>query len=139
MDLISTADIMAVRSKMLDLPDALARYAYLSRVKADKPGLFYAALQRLPQDFLPVVYTPGVGDACRSWGALAARPSGLTVSIASDAGRVAPKLRAFVKDRDIQAIVVTDGAPARSAICHLTDRSVSPLQARRLPFELGIA
>lgn len=88
------------------LPDVLSQYSYLADLRNTKGGVFFAALQQQPELLLPIVYTPGVGDACLNWGLLSARPRALVLRY-EDKGSLARKLREFKSDAS--AVVVTDG------------------------------
>src|SRR5260370_4898921 len=60
-----------------------------------------------PAQFLPLVYTPTVGEACQQFGHVMRRPKGLYVSIKRK-GRVREILRNWPQ-RDVRFIVVTSG------------------------------
>ena len=110
-ELIPAEDIARVVEAVKALPSTLQQYSYLTELRAAKPGLFLAALQQRPSDLLPVVYTPGVGEACLHWGTLSPRPKALVLSPA-DRGLMAQKIRAW-SPNDMQAVVVTDGVALR--------------------------
>lgn len=102
-------DISAILERIKSCDDALKCYSYLSQVKEEKPELFFSALKSHPQDLLPIVYTPGVGEACKNWGKLESRPAGLTLTYRSDKGKLAEKLRSHASGQQVQVVVVTDG------------------------------
>jgi malate dehydrogenase (oxaloacetate-decarboxylating)(NADP+) len=108
-ELIPTEDIDAVLKAMNEFPSILEQYSYLSGIQAKRPGLFYASLFRKPDDFLPIVYTPGVGKACQNWGRLTSKPEGLTLALSDCTSKVEKSLRKFAEGRAIDAVVVTDG------------------------------
>lgn len=107
-ELIPAEDVARVMSAVGALPDVLSQYAYLADLRNSKGGLFFAALEQYPQILLPIVYTPGVGDACLNWGRLVSKPRGLVLTL-SDKGNIAKRLKAFKSDAS--AVVVTDGTP----------------------------
>lgn len=87
--------------------DELSKYVYLRHLKDFNERLFYAALIRHVERLMPIVYTPTVGLACQRFSEIYMRPRGLFIR-AQDSGRVA-SLLANWPDKDVRAIVVTDG------------------------------
>src|SRR2546426_10666522 len=85
----------------------LERYIYLSQLQDTDETLFYRVLMSDPVRFLPLVYTPTVGEACQKFGHIIRRPRGLYVSI-TRRGRVREILRNW-PERDVRFIVVTTG------------------------------
>src|ERR1019366_8890978 len=45
----------------------LEQYVYFSQLQETDETLFYRMLMSDPARFLPIVYTPTVGDACLEW------------------------------------------------------------------------
>lgn len=107
--MIPTEDVNRVIAAVQALPDVLSQYSYLADVRNSKGGVFFAALELHPELLLPVVYTPGIGDACLNWGRLSAKPRALVLSY-EDRGNVAKKMKDFKSDASV--VVVTDGKPA---------------------------
>ena len=60
-----------------------------------------------PAHFMPLVYTPTVGEACQKFGHILRRPRGLYLSI-NRRGRLTELLRNW-PEKDIRFAVVTDG------------------------------
>ena len=85
----------------------LERYIYLSQLQDTDETLFYRVLMSDPARFLPIVYTPTVGEACQKFGHIIRRPRGLYLSIRRK-GRVREILRNW-PERDVRCIVVTSG------------------------------
>src|SRR5919199_4777668 len=85
----------------------LERYVYLSALQDTDETLFYRVLMADPARFLPLVYTPTVGEACLRFGHIMRRPRGLYVS-PRRRGRVRELLRNW-PERDVRFIVVTSG------------------------------
>jgi malate dehydrogenase (oxaloacetate-decarboxylating)(NADP+) len=85
----------------------LEQYVYFSQLQETDETLFYRMLMSDPARFLPIVYTPTVGDACLEWSHMTQRPRGLYVSI-KRRGHVREILRNWPK-RDVRFIVVTSG------------------------------
>lgn len=87
---------------------ALEQYRYLSALQAENETLFYRVLLDHLEELLPVVYTPGVGQACLEWSRIYERPGGIYISARHHRGRIAEVLGNWPR-RDVGIIVVTDG------------------------------
>src|SRR5579871_458504 len=88
-------------------PNDLEKYIYLTGLQDTDETLFYAVLMSDPARFLPLVYTPTVGEACLQFGHILRRPRGLYLSIRRR-GRVREVLRNW-PEPDVRFIVVTSG------------------------------
>src|SRR5580658_6659136 len=80
---------------------------HLSQLQDTDETLFYRVLMSDPAQFLPLVYTPTVGEACLRFGHIIRRAKGLYVSLKRK-GRVREILRNW-PSRDVRFIVVTSG------------------------------
>src|SRR5947208_5182949 len=85
----------------------LERYIYLSQLQDTDETLFYRVLMSDPARFMPIVYTPTVGEACQKFGHLFRRPRGLYLSIKRK-GRLREIVRNW-PERDVRFVVVTSG------------------------------
>ena len=99
--------IQRVNLQLSKKPNDLEKYIYLSQLQDTDDTLFYRVLMSDPAQFLPLVYTPTVGEACLQFGHIIRRPKGLYLSIKRK-GRVREILRNWPK-RDVRFIVVTSG------------------------------
>lgn len=88
-------------------PSNLDKYIYLSELQDTNETLYYHLLMSDPARYLPLVYTPTVGDACLGFSHIMRHPKGLFVSI-KWRGRVREILRNWPV-RDVRFIVVTSG------------------------------
>src|SRR5919198_4572676 len=95
--------LVQLEAKITDLE----RYIYLSQLQDTDETLFYKLLMSDPARFMPIVYTPTVGEACQLFGHLFRRPRGLYLSI-KRRGHVREILRNW-PTRDVRFIVVTSG------------------------------
>ncbi len=85
----------------------LERYIFLSALQDNDETLYYKALMSDPAHFMPLVYTPTVGEACQKYGHILRRPRGLYLSI-KRRGRIAELLRNW-PEKNVRFTVVTDG------------------------------
>ena len=85
----------------------LDKYIYLSALQDNDETLYFKTLMSDPADFIPLVYTPTVGEACQKFGHILRRPKGLYLSI-NRRGQIKEILQHWA-ERDVRFIVVTDG------------------------------
>ena len=89
------------------LQTPLNRYILLESLLDRNEALFYRVIMQNPDEMMPIIYTPTVGQACQQFGHIYRRPRGLFVS-AADRGRIAEVMRNW-PHREAAMIVVTDG------------------------------
>jgi malate dehydrogenase (oxaloacetate-decarboxylating)(NADP+) len=85
----------------------LDKYNFLCALQDTDETAFYRVLRSDPARFLPLVYTPTVGDACLKFSHTTRRPRGLYISI-KRRGHIREILRNW-PERDVRFIVVTSG------------------------------
>ena len=61
-------------------PSDLERYIFLMALQDQNETLFYHSILQHLQDYMPIIYTPTVGDAALQYGAIFRRPRGLYVT-----------------------------------------------------------
>jgi len=88
-------------------PNDFARHRLLRDVQDENETLFYATLASDIARYLPLVYTPTVGEACQRFGEIYRRPRGLYLA-PGDAARLETILGDASLAR-VRLIVVTDG------------------------------
>ena len=99
---------MARVHAQLDLLDNdLQRYLYLSDLQSRDEVLYYAVLMSDPAAFMPLVYTPTVGEACQKFDHILRGAHGMYLPITAK-GRLRQILGNWPFP-DIRFIVVTDG------------------------------
>src|SRR6202171_2252251 len=86
----------------------LEKYIFLTALQGRNQTLFYRVLIDHLEELLPIVYTPTVGEACKSFGHIFRQAAGLYIS-PNDRGRIPRVLRNWPAAREVQVIVVTDG------------------------------
>jgi len=88
-------------------PSDIERYIFLMALQDQNETLFYHTILQDLEEYMPLIYTPTVGEAALRYGAIFRRPRGLYVT-ANDRGRVAEVLQNWT-GRDPRVIVATDG------------------------------
>jgi malate dehydrogenase (oxaloacetate-decarboxylating)(NADP+) len=88
-------------------PSNLEKYLHLRELQEADETLFYRVVMSDTAHFLPLVYTPTVGEACLEFSHIFGRPRGIYLSIGHK-GRVREILRNW-PERDVRFIVVTSG------------------------------
>jgi malate dehydrogenase (oxaloacetate-decarboxylating)(NADP+) len=89
------------------LDNDLQKYLVLSDLQARNETLFYAVLMSDPATYMPLVYTPTVGEACQKFGHIFRQPRGIYLPISAK-GRLKELLSNW-PEKDVRFIVVTDG------------------------------
>jgi malate dehydrogenase (oxaloacetate-decarboxylating) len=105
---VSTIEQQArrVRANIMRKEDPLERFVGLAALQDRNETLFYRVLVDNLEDFLPIVYTPTVGQACREFSRIFRRGRGLWIT-PSHRGRIEEVLSAAAFE-DIRLIVATD-------------------------------
>src|SRR5579859_2106713 len=107
--MVSTIELQAARrhAEITNLNDDLQKYLVLSDLQARNETLFYSVLMSDPAYYMPLVYTPTVGEACQKFGHIFRSPRGMHLPI-SARNRVREILGNW-PEKDVRFIVVTDG------------------------------
>ena len=106
---MTTIDLQVARrhDEIARLDNDLQKYLVLSDLQARNETLFYAVLMSDPATYMPLVYTPTVGEACQKFGHIFRQPRGIYLPI-SARGRL-KELLCNWPEKDVRFIVVTDG------------------------------
>jgi len=96
-----------IHQELAELDNDLQIYLFLTDLQVRNETLFFALLMSDPARFMPIVYTPTVGEACQKFDHMFRHPRGLYLPI-SARGRVADILKNWPQP-DVRFIVVTDG------------------------------
>ncbi len=106
---VSTLEMQVARThaELANLDSDLQKYLLLSDLQARNETLFYAVLMSDPATFMPIVYTPTVGEACQKFNHIFRAARGLYLPI-SARGRLREILGHWPQ-KDVRFIVVTDG------------------------------
>ncbi|HEV3449080.1 MAG TPA: NAD-dependent malic enzyme [Gemmataceae bacterium] len=99
--------LQRVRFQLTQKTTDLEKYIFLSSLQDNDETLYYRLLMSDPAQFMPLVYTPTVGEACQKFGHIFRRPKGLYLSIKRQ-GRVREVLRNW-PEKEVRFIVCTDG------------------------------
>ncbi len=92
-----------VRSKETDME----KYIYLMALQDRNETLFYRLLTDEIEEFMPIIYTPTVGQACQEYGHIFRRPRGMYICY-NDKGFIKGILQNWNR-KNVDVIVVTDG------------------------------
>jgi malate dehydrogenase (oxaloacetate-decarboxylating)(NADP+) len=95
------------RAEIAALDDDLQKYLVLSDLQTRNETLFYAVLMSDPAIYMPVVYTPTVGEACQKFGHIFREARGVYLPLTAR-GRLKEVLSNW-PEKDVRFIVVTDG------------------------------
>ncbi|MDR5816354.1 NAD-dependent malic enzyme [Caballeronia sp. LZ033] len=106
---VSSLELQIARThaELPQLDSDLQRYLFLSDMQARNETLFYALLMSDPASYMPIVYTPTVGEACQKFDQIFRATRGLYLPIHAR-GRVRGLLGNW-PETDVRFIVVTDG------------------------------
>ena len=99
--------VLRIHGQLNQLELPIHKYSYLTNLLDVNETLFFKIIISDPATFLPIVYTPTVGEACQKFGHISRRPRGLFISI-NHKGRIKEILKNWPV-KDIRFAVVTDG------------------------------
>jgi malate dehydrogenase (oxaloacetate-decarboxylating)(NADP+) len=99
--------VARLHAELANLDNDLQKYLLLSDLQARNETLFYAVVMSDPASFMPIVYTPTVGEACQKFDHIFREARGMYLPI-SARGRLREILSNW-SQMDIRFIVVTDG------------------------------
>jgi malate dehydrogenase (oxaloacetate-decarboxylating)(NADP+) len=100
-------EVARLHAELANLDNDLQKYLLLSDLQARNEALFYAVLMSDPASFMPIVYTPTVGEACQKFDHIFREARGMYLPI-SARGRLREILSNWPQ-KDVRFIVVTDG------------------------------
>jgi malate dehydrogenase (oxaloacetate-decarboxylating)(NADP+) len=106
---VTNIDLQVARrhAEIANLDDDLQKYLVLSDLQARNETLFYAVVMSDPATYMPLVYTPTVGEACQKFAHIFREARGMYLPIIAR-GRVREILGNW-PEKDVRFIVVTDG------------------------------
>jgi malate dehydrogenase (oxaloacetate-decarboxylating)(NADP+) len=96
-----------VRMQLSLLDSDLQKYLFLSDLLGRNETLYYAVLMSDPATYMPLVYTPTVGEACEKFDHFLRAARGVYLPISAK-GRLLELLKNW-PEKDVRFIVVTDG------------------------------
>jgi len=99
--------ILRIQGQLKQFETPISKYIYLSQLQDTNETLYFKTIMSDPAKYLPIVYTPTVGEACEKFGHIARSPKGLFISI-NQKGRIKTILKNWPV-KDIRFTVVTDG------------------------------
>lgn len=96
-----------IHSQLSFLETDLQKYLFLSDLQSRNETLFYAVIMSDPAAFMPLVYTPAVGEACQKFDHFFRSSRGMYLPV-SARGRLKEILSNW-PEKDVRFIVATDG------------------------------
>jgi len=99
--------ILRIQGQVDNLNRPINKYIYLIGLLDTNETLFFKTIMSDPAKYLPLVYTPTVGEACQRLGHISRRPRGLFISI-KNKNKIESILRNWPV-KDVRFTVVTDG------------------------------
>ncbi len=99
--------IVRVHEQVDHFKEPINKYVYLLQLLDNNQTLFFRTVMDDPAKYLPLIYTPTVGEVCQKFGHILRRPRGLYISI-----RDKNNIRSLLKNwplKDVRFTVVTDG------------------------------
>ena len=99
--------VARVHTQLAEIDTDLQKYLFLSALQSRNEVLFYAILMSDPAAFMPLVYTPTVGEACQKFDHIFQASRGIYLPITAK-GRLRELLSNW-PEQDVRFIVVTDG------------------------------
>ena len=99
--------VSRIHVQLATLDNDLQKYLFLSDLQARNETLYYAVLMSDPAGFMPLVYTPTVGEACQKFDHIFHAARGVYLPISAK-GQV-KRLLSNWPQKDVRFIVVTDG------------------------------
>jgi malate dehydrogenase (oxaloacetate-decarboxylating)(NADP+) len=108
-DIVSTPEgqTQRIEAHIDSLPTPLDKYVYLADLQERNLTIYYRILIGDPVKYMPIVYTPTVGEACQTFGRIYRRPQGIYITL-RHRGKMKQVLRNW-HEPDVQFITVTDG------------------------------
>jgi malate dehydrogenase (oxaloacetate-decarboxylating)(NADP+) len=106
---VTNIELQAARrhTEIANLDDDLQKYLVLSDLQGRNETLFYKVVMSDPATYLPLVYTPTVGEACQKFAHIFREARGMFLPITAR-GRIGEILGNW-PEKDVRFIVVTDG------------------------------
>jgi len=99
--------VLRVDEQLDNFEKPINKYIYLMQLLETNETLFFKTIISEPAKFLPLVYTPTVGQACQEFGHISRRQRGLFISIDQK-----DHIKEILKNwhtKDVRFTVVTDG------------------------------
>ena len=90
-----------------DLPSGFAKYTFMRDLQDSDETLFYALIAHDIERFLPIVYTPTVGEGCQRFSEIWRKPRGLFISWPNR--RRIEQIFSDARYNSVRCIVVSDG------------------------------
>jgi malate dehydrogenase (oxaloacetate-decarboxylating) len=106
---VGTLEDQRLRRKIVldSRPTAFGKYSNMRDLQDSDETLFYSLIAHNIEEFLPVVYTPAVGEGCQRFSEIWRKPRGLFISY-PNRHRI-DQILSRARYEDVRCIVVSDG------------------------------
>lgn len=101
--------LLRINEQLEFLTKPINKYVFLLQLLDNNETLFFRTIMDNPVKYMPIIYTPTVGEACMKFGHILRRPRGMYISIENYDKK---KIKNILKNwplEDVRFTVVTDG------------------------------
>lgn len=101
--------LLRINEQLEFLTKPINKYVFLLQLLDNNETLFFRTIMDNPVKYMPIIYTPTVGEACMKFGHILRRPRGMYISIENyDKKKIKNILKNWPQE-DVRFTVVTDG------------------------------
>ncbi len=101
--------LLRINEQIEFITKPINRYVFLLQLLDNNETLFFRTIMDNPVKFMPIIYTPTVGEACMKFGHILRRPRGMYISIENYDKKKIKNLLKNWPQQDVRFTVVTDG------------------------------
>lgn len=113
--------LLRINEQVEQLTKPINKYIYLLQLLDNNETLFFRTIMDNPSKYMPIIYTPTVGEACSKFGHILRRPRGMYISIENNTKEKIKEILNNWPQKEVRFTVVTDG----ERILGLGDQGIS--------------